>query len=431
MVVRSRTRPGSVVYARDGHGALYAIEVVEADGWDDRFLVAPALPAVIPAVMPAWLHVERATGSAPHRVVHRVAEAAAAYAAGAASAEEVEDVVGASLWPWSPYHRAAGAALSEFIAAGAVAVRHPQPVPADAARQLEVLAEFASGRAAPLGPVARLREEALERWLQYAFEEPDRLADAILLERIADRMTSDQDTLGAGEVVEALRFLREAEVDEQTPAHLDLAIDRRALLEQASPWRYLGGVPPGTSFGGALAAVRAWRARYRVAYEAHYRAMVREATLVRSDIAVARSVADALGRLDAIVALGPGVGVEALRVFHAADVALAALAAQPEPERARTSGITLGRRPAQFYRAWEAIKAVRGAFEVQRKRLAACTARLVLARADVPVLDRLLQTIVASDLDGIDRVLDERLAALIEGLLSEEAGLAGQVGQAG
>lgn len=45
----------------------------------------------------------------------------------------------------------------------------------------------------------------------------------------------------------------------------------------------------------------------------------------------------------------------------------------------------------------------------------------VLARPGVPALDRLLQAIVASDLDGIDRVLDDRLATHIDQLLAAEA----------
>jgi hypothetical protein len=41
----------------------------------------------------------------------------------------------------------------------------------------------------------------------------------------------------------------------------------------------------------------------------------------------------------------------------------------------------------------------------------------VLAREEVPALDRLLQAITASDLDGLERVLDARLVAHIEALL--------------
>ena len=43
----------------------------------------------------------------------------------------------------------------------------------------------------------------------------------------------------------------------------------------------------------------------------------------------------------------------------------------------------------------------------------------MLARPGVPDLDRLLQAIAASDLDGIERVLSEDLAAHIEQLLRE------------
>ncbi len=191
---------------------------------DLRLPQAGLAESEVPASLPAWLYVYQPDERPDERPV---TEAPAAYAVRAAAHA---DAVGDRLWPWSPYHRPPGPPLGEFIAAGAVAVRYPQPVPADAPRQLEAVAGFATGRAGPISLVAELREAALERWLRLAF---------------GDR--------GAAEVVETLRFLRDAVIDEQAPAHLDLAIDRRALLEQASPWRYLEGAP----FGGALAAARA------------------------------------------------------------------------------------------------------------------------------------------------------------------------------
>lgn len=56
---------------------------------------------------------------------------------------------------------------------------------------------------------------------------------------------------------------------------------------------------------------------------------------------------------------------------------------------------------------------------MQRQRLASGTVRMVLERPGVPALDQLLQAIAASDVDGIERVLDERLVAHIERLLTE------------
>lgn len=132
--------------------------------------------------------------------------------------------------------------------------------------------------------------------------------------------------------------------------------------------------------------MRAWGARYRVAYAAHYRVVLREA-------------AEALRRLDAMRALGPPAGGAVLAAFAAA---------------ARTAEVTLGALPLSL----AAVDAVRAALEQQRTRLAARTAHMVLARDEVPALDRLLQTITASDLGRIERVLDARLAAHIEVLLA-------------
>lgn len=67
----------------------------------------------------------------------------------------------------------------------------------------------------------------------------------------------------------------------------------------------------------------------------------------------------------------------------------------------------------------EAAETVRAALEQQRARLASRAAHLVLAREEVPALDRLLQVIAASDFGGLERVLDTRLAEHIEALLRE------------
>ena len=56
------------------------------------------------------------------------------------------------------------------------------------------------------------------------------------------------------------------------------------------------------------------------------------------------------------------------------------------------------------------------ALEDCRRALSTALAGLALDRAGVPGLDRLLQAIAASELDGLARVLDERLAAHVEAL---------------
>ena len=85
---------------------------------------------------------------------------------------------------------------------------------------------------------------------------------------------------------------------------------------------------------------------------------------------------------------------------------------------ATTSNATpaLGGEPAIFAAAQRAISDVRTLLERQRERLAAATVRLILERPGERDLDRLLQAIQASNLEGLERVLDDRLAAHIESL---------------
>ena len=391
-----------VIYDRDEFGAPFAIEMVEARRWDRALLDPPPperadarivtlLEDAPPAGLPRWLHVDTAT--------LRVAEAAAHYDARSGERERGPaprpgglSTLARALWPWSPHHRPPSASLDGFLAAGAAALRHPAPVPAGREERLALIGEFAAGRPAPFAPLATLRADALERWLAYAFRDPDAFADALLLERI--------DAGGAGETVAALRFLREAEVADGSSEHAELLLDRRALLEQASPWRYVEGAP----FTGALAAVRAWVRRYQQAYRSHYRAVVARADEVRSELRAAEPAATALARLDGISALGPPAGDQALDRYRAAAV-LDAFPQEPDPEAARTAGVTLGREPALFREVVAAANAV----------------RMVLARPGVAALDRLLQAIGASDVEAIEHVLDDALAEHIEALLAAAA----------
>ena len=201
------------------------------------------------------------------------------------------------------------------------------------------------------------------------------------------------------------------------PEHAELAIDRQVLREQASPWRYFGG----ESFAGALSAAQAWRRRYRMAYAEHYRALTLQADELRARLEEAGAAAAALERLDGVRSLGPPVGSAALRAHASARAALEALPAELDPQRARTAGVTLGLEPAAFDEAETAITAVRRALGQQLRRLASRTVRIVLERQGVAALDRLLQAITASDVEGIERALDDRLAAHIDRLLSEAA----------
>ena len=57
-------------------------------------------------------------------------------------------------------------------------------------------------------------------------------------------------------------------------------------------------------------------------------------------------------------------------------------------------------------------------FRAAVEALAARVAHLVLDRTEVPALDRLLQALTAADIDGLERILDDRLTSHIETLLS-------------
>ena len=213
-----------------------------------------------------------------------------------------------------------------------------------------------------------------------------------------------------------LDFLATAEVASGSE-HGELAIDRRVLREQASPWRYLDGKP----FISALAAAQAGQRRYRVAYQAHYRARSSRADELRARLAQSSQAAVALERLNAIRALGPPAGLAALYAFAGARDAVAALPAEADGEAPITEGGVLGGEPAVFAQAEEAAEQVARALELQRGRLASQTVRFVLERESVPSLDRLLQAITASDLGGIERALDDGLARHIDRLLTAAA----------
>jgi hypothetical protein len=219
----------------------------------------------------------------------------------------------------------------------------------------------------------------------------------------------------AHEAVAALRYLREAEIPESATEYAELAIDRRVLLEQASPWRYFSGGP----FAAALQAVRAWQRSYRLAYDRHYRKVVAGAQRAGEQLRAAAPAAEALRRFDAMAVLGAPLGVAGLDAYDAARAALEELPTDPDPDLPRTAGVTLGLEPALFGEARDAVAAVLAALEAQRQRLASETVRAVLGRPGVSDLDRLLQAIGASDLDGIERVLTPELAAHIERLLRE------------
>lgn len=408
------TSVGTMAYEYTSTGALVGIEVVPAQAWEMRFLTPPPVEradarivvlathdAAVPVSLPAWLRVQSPAAGPPGTL--RVHEQPPAYAASPGDTMRLAD----ALWDGSPHHAPGIGTIEDCIAAAATAARFPAPVPTEVARCSRIVRDYAR---AHVGGVCSsflgLEGSALLRALHRGFRDPDTLAAQLLIERI--------DRSGDAETADLLRFLRDAEVAETAPQHLELALDRRALLEQASPWRYFEG----GGFAPALAAVRPWTRRYRAAYDAEYRRVAARAAEVRRTLDSAACTAHALRRIDAIETLGPPVGAVALHAFEAARAALDALPADPHATLARTAGVTLGASVPAFDAADRATEATRDAFEVQRPRLAARAAHLVLDRTEIPALDRLLQAITASDLDGIERVLDDRLATHIEELLS-------------
>ena len=202
------------------------------------------------------------------------------------------------------------------------------------------------------------------------------------------------------------------------PEHAELAIDRRVLREQASPWRY---------FDGQSFRRRAQRGAGLAATLPHG---LRDA-LSRVDgpgpTSCARGwrkAARRRRRWSGWTACAPWARPPArprCAPTPTARAALDALPAEPDGQQARTAGVTLGLPPAAFEEAEAAIAAVRRALEQQLRRLASRTVRIVLERQRVAALDRLLQAITASDVGGIERALDDRLAAHIDRLLAEAA----------
>ena len=400
-----------IVYERDEHGSAFAIEIVEAERWTDAFREPPdperadarivrlGSDELIPEI-PRWLAVEplQGGGGGERRDASlRVAETDAEYRtreteeepAADRGAADLQGSLGGQLWPWSPTYRP------------------PGPVPAELQRRIEVLIDFAAERPPPFAQLATLQGAALERWLRYNFDDPDDLADTILLERMSDD--------GASEAVEALRFLRASRVPSSLTQYAELAIDRRVLLEQASPWRYFDGAP----FQSAISAVQAWRRRYRLAYDQHYRSCQRSIEDAARALEEATLAASALERLDRLQTLGPPVGSLALAALSEARTAIGAVPREPDPDAAQTGGVTLGLEPPPVAGTREAIANVSAALELQRRRLASETVRAILSRPGVPALDQLLQAIAASDLDAIERVMDDELAAHIDRLLTQ------------
>jgi hypothetical protein len=391
------------VFERDHHCTVYSVELINADDWDQAF-TEPDTAIDVRVVrlasddslddLPPWISVEPA--ERPAGIADRTGR------------QEVGTRANASRWQSSPSYRDPGSGLDDFIAAGIEAVCYPLQAPTNERRHLDMLRTFTANCDTPLRHFGALEGDQAERWLRVTFDDPDSFSEALAIERI--RLD------GAIEVSEALRFVARAPVPD-LPAYLELAIDRRVLREQASPWRYLAGEP----FAGALSAVQAWRRRYQIAYTAHYRTVAQEVVLLLDALDRSLAACGALQQLNGITTLGRPVGIASVAAHGRARQALDTIPSEANVDAPRTADVPLGRDPLAFVAARAAIEAVDAALETQRRRLAARAMHFVLDRETVPALDRLLQAITASDVSGIERALDDRLAAHIDLTLSAAA----------
>ena len=395
-----------ILYERDDDGVPFAVEEIRAPRWEPRFAVAPdpfeadvrvvhLVAGPPPAQPPPWLAVDLQRRG--------VADSGARYVTRESAPDQAD--APRRLWAWSPHHRTPAAAIEEFLLAGATALRYPDPPPVEADRQAEALRAFARGVPA-LGPLVTLRAVALERWLHVAFHEPEAFAEAVLLARIEATAPGD---------AALMRFLRTAVVPHGIPGAADLAVDRMVLLEQASPWRALEG----TSMAAAFAAAQSWQRRYRRAYAEHYRHAIleRDAQLRTAEGAEARGLT--LERLNTIAALGAPEGVDALLQARDALAALVAMPRDPDAETATTAGVLLGEPNARAFAYREAAAAVDHALARQLRRLSGALAACALRHDND--LRAILDAIAVSEVDRLDRVLDDRLAARIDALLTDAA----------
>lgn len=288
-----------------------------------------------------------------------------------------------ALWPASPHYRERGSAEADFRAAGAAALRH-----AVARGEIADPVAVVRGNEGAHGPLVGA---ALERWLHVGFGSPERFATLLLIQRIGER---DPETAAA------LRYLDAAVVPEGG-AWAELAIDRRVLLEQATPWRYFD-----RTFAPALAALGAWRRRYETAYARHY-ALTREAA-ARARSGAERLIAQAAtaDRLASIVACDERALAPRVRRTVAV---LTSMPAAPMAG-ATTAGVRLG----EAHPATAALDGLRGevvaALESRLRALSSALAHRVLD-GEGDDLARALAAIQASDVGDLDRVLDDRLAA--------------------
>ncbi|TAJ21095.1 MAG: hypothetical protein EPO65_02115 [Dehalococcoidia bacterium] len=330
----------------DPFGTAYAVEVVTARQWSPAFAVPPELlsadarvvicPELPPPGLPGWL------------------------VALTDDPSEVDDSEVASLaaraWLRSPYHRAPGALASDYVVAGFQAFCPPHPPCPPGPNARETVATFARRRGGTFAPLGEEGRDGFDRWLRVAWRTPEHFARAILAERMAEA--------GERDALALVAFVEEADVWPEGDT-LTLAEGRRSLIERLTPLRYFAD-PAG--WDQARAEAVEWRAAYEAAYRAHFRRVARLATDTLSDLLPAVSASEVLRTFNRSERYGQPVGEEALDRLRRAVAQIGEIPDTPDPSRARTGGVTLGRLPGAFADARLAAAAVLAAVEVQRRR---------------------------------------------------------------
>lgn len=299
-----------ISYREDCDGVPYAAEIVDADEWEEAFTEPPPVDVADVRVvrlgsehdaenLPRWLGVEPPWA-------------------------ELSDAVTESLWLWSPHYRPPSSPLDDFLRAGVVALRHPEPPPIASRHQLDALASFARNRA-EFVPFTQLRHGALERWLHARFAEPERFAEAVLLARL-----EELDPVLADEV----QFLQRAQVPDDSPVHRELRCDRSVLLESLSCWSLLeGDLRP----DAPLKRLREWRSRYRRAYTAVYREAVAKRDRFLMDSLPIELACNQLDSLD-LPYQAASAQSAAISEFRRAAAAVRAIPDHPDPNAPCSGG---------------------------------------------------------------------------------------------
>ncbi|MBM4410047.1 MAG: hypothetical protein FJ037_01740 [Chloroflexi bacterium] len=358
-------------------GIPFVLEVRATQRWDNTLLNSPAVdvadvravvlaaPDSVPPQPPGWLAI----------ILNRPPAAWGGVAQG--------------LWPASPHYREHGPSEAEFRAAGVAALRH-------ASARVEVVDPIAIALADTDTDTEALplHGAALERWLHVHFRTSEQFATVLLTRQIGE---CDPETAAA------LRFLDDAAVPE-AGGWADLAFDRQVLLEQATPWRYFD-----RTFAPALAALAIWRRRYDTAYARHYAMALADAARTRGGAEQLLARAATADRLASILASGRRL--IALHVRGAVD-ALGTLPPAPLPGQPVTGDIRLGAGHPAVATLEELRGEVEEALDTRLRALSTALTHRVLDGAGDD-LARVLTAIHASDVGNLDRVLDDRLAALL------------------